>query len=452
MAARADAAASAAAVLGRSPPWDREAERAVLGAVFLDASVLDEVTENLKPQDFYLAAHRQIFEAMLALSAERRAIDQVTVPAQMRALGEIDEVEARTYVSSLDTGLASAANARHYADIVRSLSLRRAVREAALKIVELSLDEGVSVEKMRDGAEQLLFQATQETTAKDLVPIGELLRDTLKSLEELMRSPSGVTGLATGLVDLDRRTTGFHAGELIIVAARPGMGKTTLAVNFAVHAAVRQGQPVAVFSLEMPEQQLVLRILASEAMVDAQRLRTGEFSHQDWQRIDDQAAKLYQTRLFLDGSSSLTASQIAAKSRRLKHRVGKLSLIVVDYLQLMEAPAMGRDSSRAEDVASMSRSLKQLAKELEVPVVALAQLSRDVEKRRRGGRCSRTCGSRGPSSRTPISCSSFIVRKGTGLEDRPTELIIGKQRSGPVGTVEVLFQKEFSRFVNLDRN
>jgi replicative DNA helicase len=450
MAARADAAASAASVLGRSPPWDREAERAVLGAVFLDVSVLDEVTEHLKPKDFFLPAHRQIFEAMLALSAERRAIDQVTVPAQMRALGEIDEVEARTYVSSLDTGLASAANARHYADIVVSLSLRRAVREAALKIVELSHDEAVSVEKMRDGAEQLLFEATQETTAKDLVPIGELLRDTLKTLEELMRSPSGVTGLATGLVDLDRRTTGLHAGELIIVAARPGMGKTTLAVNFAVHAAVRQGQPVAVFSLEMPEQQLVLRILASEAMVDAQRLRTGEFSHQDWQRIDDQAAKLYQTRLFLDGSSSLTASQIAAKARRLKHRIGKLSLIVVDYLQLMEAPAMGRESSRAEDVASMSRSLKQLAKELEVPVVALAQLSRDVEKKQRRPLLSdlRESGAIEQDADLVI----FIHREeGDGLEDRPTELIIGKQRSGPVGTVEVLFQKEFSRFVNLDR-
>jgi len=450
MAARAEAAASASAVLGRSPPWDREAERAVLGAVFLDVSVLDEVTELLKPQDFYLPAHRQIFEAMLALSAERRAIDQVTVPAQMRALGEIDEVEARTYISALDTGLASAANAKHYADIVRTFSLRRAVREAALKIVELSHDEGVPVEKMRDGAEQLLFQATQETTAKDLVPIGELLKDTLKNLEELMRSPSGVTGLATGLVDLDRRTTGLHAGELVIVAARPGMGKTTLAVNFAVHAAVRQGQPVAIFSLEMPEQQLVLRILASEAMVDAQRLRTGEFSHQDWQRIDDQAAKLYQTRLFLDGSSSLTASQIAAKSRRLKHRVGKLSLIVVDYLQLMEAPAMGRESSRAEDVASMSRSLKQLAKELEVPVVALAQLSRDVEKKQRRPLLSdlRESGAIEQDADLVI----FIHREeGDGLEDRPTELIIGKQRSGPVGTVEVLFQKEFSRFVNLDR-
>jgi replicative DNA helicase len=450
MAARAEAAASAAAVLGRSPPWDREAERAVLGAVFLDVTVLDEVTELLKPQDFFLPAHRQIFEAMLALSAERRAIDQVTVPAQMRALGEIDEVEARTYVSALDTGLASAANARHYAEIVRSLSLRRAVREAALKIVELSHDEAVSVEKMRDGAEQLLFQATQETTAKDLVPIGELLRDTLKNLEELMRSPSGVTGLATGLVDLDRRTTGLHAGELVIVAARPGMGKTTLAVNFAVHAAVRQGHPVAVFSLEMPEQQLVLRILAAEAGVDAQRLRTGEFSHQDWQRIDDQAAKLYQTRLFLDGSSSLTASQIAAKARRLKHRVGKLSLIVVDYLQLMEAPAMGRESSRAEDVAGMSRSLKQLAKELEVPVVALAQLSRDVEKKQRRPLLSdlRESGAIEQDADLVI----FIHREeGDGLEDRPTELIIGKQRSGPVGTVEVLFQKEFSRFVNLDR-
>ena len=212
-----------------------------------------------------------------------------------------------------------------------------------------------------------------------------MLRETLRQLEELMKAPNRISGLATGLVDLDRRTTGLHPGELIIVAARPGMGKTTLAINFAVHAAVRGGHPVAAsaFSLEMPEHQLVQRILASEAQVDAQKLRTGEFTEYDWQRIDDQAARLYQTRLYLDGSSSLNASQIASKSRRLKHRLGKLGLIVVDYLQLMEAPRLGRESSRAEDVATMSRSLKQLAKELALPVVALAQLSRDVEKKGR---------------------------------------------------------------------
>ena len=438
-------------VLGKSPPWDREAERAVLGAILLDPEVLDEVNQIVQPTDFHLGLHRQLFEAMLQLSADRRPMDAVTIPAQLRVFAEVDEVEVRTYVAGLDSGLASSANAKHYGQIVRGLSLRRSIREAAIKVAELAHDESLTVEKLRDGAEQLLFQATQDTTSRDLTSIGELLRDTLKELETLMKSPSGVTGLATGLLDLDRRTTGLHPGELIIVAGRPGMGKTTLAVNFAVHAAVRQGQPVAIFSLEMPENQLVQRILASEAQVDAQKLRTGEFSQSDWHRIDEQAARLYQTRLYLDGSSSLTASQIASKSRRLKHRLGKLSLIVVDYLQLMEAPSMGRDSSRAEDVATMSRSLKQLAKELSLPVVALAQLSRDVEKKARKPILSdlRESG----AIEQDADLVLFIHRdEGEGNEDKPTELIIGKQRSGPVGTVEVLFQKEYSRFVNLDRH
>ncbi len=365
-------------------PWDRDAERAVLGAVLLDPAVLDDVVAILSAKDFHSTLHQQAFEALLALWAEGKSLDSITLPARMRELAAVDEVEARTYVSSLDVGLASTANARHYAEIVRKLSLRRAIQGAALQILELTQDDTIPIESLAAGAEQTLFAATQKSSGKDLVQIGELLKDTMKSLEVLMQSPSGVTGLETGLVDLDRKTTGLHGGELVIVAGRPAMGKTTLALNFAVHAAVRKNEIVAVFSLEMPEQQLVQRILASEAGVDSQKLRTGEFSTYDWQKIDEQCARLYKTQLFLDGSSVLTASQIASKARRLKSRTGgKLGLIVVDYLQLMEAPATRGNGSRAEDVAMMSRALKQLAKELSVPVVALAQLSRDVEKKAR---------------------------------------------------------------------
>ncbi len=437
---------------GARVPWDRDAERAVLGAVLLDPVVLDDVVEVLSAKDFHLTLHQQAFEAMLALWAEAKVVDAVTIPARMRELAAVDEVEARTYVSGLDTGLASTPNARHYAEIVRKLSLRRAIQAAAQEILELTRDDTVPIEGLAAAAEQILFAATQKSSGKDLVPIGELLKDTVKSLEILMQSPSGVTGLETGLVDLDRKTTGLHGGELIIVAGRPAMGKTTLALNFAVHAAVREEAVVAVFSLEMPEQQLVQRILASEAGVDAQKLRTGEFSTYDWQKIDEQCAKLYRTRLFLDGSSVLTASQIASKARRLKSRMkGDLGLVVVDYLQLMEAPAMRSNSSRAEDVAVMSRALKQLAKELNVPVVALAQLSRDVEKKARKPMLSdlRESGAIEQDADVVI----FIHRdEGEGLDirDQPTELIIGKQRSGPVGTVPVLFQKEVNRFVNLD--
>ncbi|HUB06151.1 MAG TPA: replicative DNA helicase [Myxococcales bacterium] len=433
-------------------PWDRDAERAVLGAVLLDPAVLDDVIEVLGAKDFHLGLHQQAFEAMLALWAEGKVVDAVTIPARMRELAAVDEVEARTYVSGLDSGLASTPNARHYAEIVRKLSLRRSIQAAAQEILELTRDDTVPVEGLAAAAEQILFAATQKSSGKDLVQIGELLKDTVKSLEILMQSPSGVTGLETGLVDLDRKTTGLHGGELIIVAGRPAMGKTTLALNFAVHAAARKSEVVAVFSLEMPEQQLVQRILASEAGVDSQKLRTGEFSTYDWQKIDEQCAKLYKTHLFLDGSSVLTASQIASKARRLKSRMqGKLGLIVVDYLQLMEAPAMRSNSSRAEDVAVMSRALKQLAKELSVPVVALAQLSRDVEKKARKPMLSDLRESGAIEQDADVVL--FLHRdetEGLDMRDQPTEIIIGKQRSGPVGVIPVLFQKEVNRFVNLD--
>ncbi len=448
---RSGSAAGGSGGAGRAP-WDREAERAVLGAVLLDARVLDEIAQLISAKDFYLELHRLAFEAMQALWAEGKVVDQVTVPARMRELSAVDEVEARTYVSGLDSGLASTPNAGHYSEIVRKHSLRRGIQDAAKKILELSDDETQSVERLSDASEQLLFGATQQSSGKDLVPIGELLKETVKGLEVLMQSPSGVTGLETGLVDLDRKTTGLHGGELIIVAGRPAMGKTTLALNFAVHAALRKEQVVAVFSLEMPEHQLVQRILASEAGVDSQKLRTGEFSTYDWQKIDEQCVKLYKTQLFLDGSSVLTASQIASKSRRLKARTqGKLGLIVIDYLQLMDAPSSRANGSRAEDVATMSRSLKQLAKELSVPVIALAQLSRDVEKKARKPMLSDLRESGAIEQDADVVL--FIHRDETeGFNDaaQTTEIIIGKQRSGPVGTIPVLFQKEFNRFVNLD--
>ncbi|MHB8417130.1 MAG: replicative DNA helicase [Myxococcales bacterium] len=437
---------------GAKAPWDRDAERAVLGAVLLDPGVLDEITELVQAADFHLGLHQRAFEAMLLLRAEGKVIDAVTLPARMRELAAIDEVEVRTYVSGLDAGFASTPNARHYAEIVRKLSLRRAIQSAAIEILGLTRDDTVPIEGLAAAAEQILFAATQKSSGKDLVPIGKLLEETVKSLEILMQSPSGVTGLETGLVDLDRKTTGLHEGELVIVAGRPAMGKTTLALNFAVHAAVRKGAVVAVFSLEMPEQQLVQRILASEAGVDSQKLRTGEFSTYDWQKIDEQCAKLYKTQLFLDGSSVLTASQIASKARRLKSRLqGKLGLIVVDYLQLMEAPATRGNGSRAEDVAQMSRALKQLAKELSVPVVALAQLSRDVEKKARKPMLSDLRESGAIEQDADVVL--FLHRdeaEGLDMKDQPTEIIIGKQRSGPVGTIPVLFQKEVNRFVNLD--
>ncbi len=435
-------------------PWDREAERAVLGAVLIDNEVFDDLSSLLQPRDFFQPLHRQIFEAMAALRTDGEAIDHLTIPARMRRMQEsLDEVAVRTYVVALDTGLATSANASHWAQIVRREARRRRIREAAGEILELSKDATAEIEALSAGAEQALFRATQETNGRDLRSLKEILPEVVRSLEELMKAPSGVTGISTGLVDLDHKTTGLHGGELVIVAGRPGMGKTTLALNFAVHAAVRENRVVAVFSLEMPEVQLVQRILASEALVDAQKLRTGELNQYDWNKLMEQSTRLFRTNLFLDGSPVLTATQIASKSRRLKSRMkGQLGLIVVDYLQLMEAPAMRRESSRAEDVAIMSRALKQLAKELDVPVVALAQLSRDVEKKGRKPMLSDLRESGAIEQDADVVL--FIHRDESEQldgQEKPTELILGKQRSGPVGTVEVFFQREFNRFVNLER-
>ncbi|MHB1846675.1 MAG: replicative DNA helicase [Deltaproteobacteria bacterium] len=436
-------------------PWDREAERAVLGAVLLDNDVFDDISSLLKAQDFYQPQHRQIFEAMVALRADGEAMDHLTVPARMRRLQEsLDEVNVRTYVLGLDSGLATSANAAHWARIVRRESRRRSIREAAGKILELAKDPTTEIEALSAGAEQTLFEATQQTVGQDLRSMKDILPEVVRSLEELMKAPSGVTGISTGLVDLDRKTTGLHGGELVIVAGRPGMGKTTLALNMAVHAAVRENRVVAIFSLEMPEVQLVQRILASEALVDAQKLRTGDINQYDWNKLMEQSTRLFKTNLFLDGSPVLTATQIGSKSRKLKSRLkGALDLIVVDYLQLMEAPAMRRESSRAEDVALMSRALKQLAKELNLPVVALAQLSRDVEKKGRKPMLSdlRESGAIEQDADVVLFIHRDETEQVDGGPERPTELILGKQRSGPVGTVEVLFQREFNRFVNLDR-
>jgi replicative DNA helicase len=432
--------------------WDRDAERAVLGAILLDVQVIDEVEAVLQPADLFLELHQQIFEAMRALRAEGKGIDAITVPARMKELRGIDEVEARTCVSGLDIGLASPATAIHYAEIVQKHALRRQIRAVGERTTKLADDPLVAVEALIEEVERLIFAATQRTRGRELIKLGELLKVAHREISTLVGRPSqAVTGLATGITGLDELTTGLHPGQLIVVAGRPGTGKTTLAMNFAVHAALQGKATVAVFSLEMPERELVRRILASESGVGSESMRRGDISAYHWQQIDEHCARLYPTPLFIDDSSPLTVSQLASKARRLKSRE-RLGLIVVDYLQLLDAPTLRREGSRAEEVATISRALKQLAKELAVPVVAAAQLSREVEK-----------------SSTPRRPVLSDLRESGGIEQDADvvlflhnpkareisepcpeiEVVIGKQRNGPTGEVLVLFQKELNRFVNL---
>jgi replicative DNA helicase len=440
----------------QSPAWDREAERAVLGAVLLDVPVIDEVDTLLDPQDFFLELHRQIYETMRVLRAEGSVIDSVTVPARMRELEGVDEIDARTYVAGLDTGLASSPNATHYADIVRRHALRRAIRKAGERTIELADDRTLPIEGVTEAVERAIFMATQRASGRDLVKLGELLKTAHREIESLIGRPSqSVTGLASGIVELDALTTGFHPGQLIIVAGRPGTGKTTLAMNFAVHAAAQRGAVAAVFSLEMPDHELVRRVLASESGVSAELMRKGNISGYHWKQIDEHCARLYPMRLFIDDSSPLTASQIASKARRLKGREGELGVIVVDYLQLLDAPSLRREGSRAEEVAMMSRSLKQLAKELRVPVIAAAQLSRDVEKSSKPRRPMlsdlRESGGIEQDADVVLFLHNPNPSDASSGQNPEIEIVVGKQRNGPTGEVRVLFQRDVNRFVNVER-
>jgi replicative DNA helicase len=441
---------------GAHPSWDRDAERAVLGAILLDVQVIDEVEVVLEPTDLFLELHQQIFEAMRALRSEGKGIDAITVPARMKELRGVDEVEARTYVAGLDIGLASPATATHYAEIVWKHALRRQIRAAGMRTTELADDATLPIERVTEAVEQLVFAATQRTRGRDLVKLAELLKVAYREIGALVGRPAqSVTGLATGITGLDELTTGLHPGQLIVVAGRPGTGKTTLAMNFAVYAATRRNAVVAVFSLEMPEQELVRRLLASESGVGSENMRRGNISTYHWKQIDEHCARLVPAPLFIDDSSPLSVSQLASKARRLKSREGALGLIVVDYLQLLDAASLRREGSRAEEVSVISRSLKQLAKELQVPVVAAAQLSREVEKspgkKPRRPRLSdlRESGGIEQDADVVLFLHNPKAREETHERYPEIEIVIGKQRNGPTGEILVLFQKDLNRFVNL---
>jgi replicative DNA helicase len=439
---------------------DVAAERAVLGAVLMDNTVLANVLEIISPEDFSIQAHADILLAMRALDGRQDRIDPLTLAEQLKTMGQLALVGGPTYLSQLDQTVPFAQNASEYARIIKDQSTRRSLAQAGRRIQDLASQETGEVAELLDEAERQVFVIAEKRRTGDLRPMPELVDEALVLLDTMKRSGSGVTGLHTGFVDLDNQLTGLHGGELIILAARPGVGKTSLAMNIAIHAAAADEKAVAVFSLEMPSAQLVTRMLATEARVDMRKLRGGRLTPNDEEKIAEAASRLHALKLFIDDSGGLSSFDLRAKARRLKQKHPDLGLIVLDYLQLMHQK--GKVESRQLEVAEISRALKQLAKELDLPILALSQLNRKVEERR-GGKPMLSDLRESGAIEQDADVVMFIHREDEdeeggggppagGRTSTPVELIVAKQRNGPIGSIDLMFLSEYTRFESRSRD
>lgn len=435
----------------KAPPHNLMAERSVLGALLLGGRHYDAVAERLIAEDFYRREHRDIWEAAAELGKRGQAIDPVTIAEALEGKGRLETCGGLPYLVELSQQTPAAVNAVAYADIVREHAVRRSLINAATDIIEkVHAREHDETKDLLDFAEQQVFHIADRRSASDNK--GVRLIDVLPAAVEeirLVAESKGVAGLATGITRFDEMTTGLRPGDLVVVAGRPAMGKTSLAMNWAEHAALHAKVTVAVFSLEMPAQQLAMRLIASHGRINQQALRTGELSKEDWARINSAAHTLRDAKIVIDDSGSLSPQDLRNKARRIKREHG-LGLILVDYLQLMEVP--GSKENRTNDIAQISRSMKTLAKELEVPVIALSQLNRGVEQRdNKRPRMADLRESGGIEQDADLI--TFIYRDEVYNEDSPdkgtAELIIAKQRNGPIGTVRTSFLGHLTRFENL---
>jgi len=445
---------------GRKVHEDLAAERAVLGAVLADNSLIAAVGEVVHADDFSSPAHAQIFAAMIRLDGQQKQVDHLTLAEELKVLGQLVAVGGPAYLMRLDQVVPLASNAVQYANIVKDQALRRRLANVGREIQDLASQETGELEVLLDEAERKVFLLAEKKREGDLRPVSELMEQTLDLLDKMKTAATGVTGLSTGYIDLDNQLTGLHAGELIILAARPGIGKTSFAMNIAVHAALKENKAVGIFSLEMPADQLLMRLLASTARVDMKKLRGGRLSQHDEEKFQEMAGALYNAPIYIDDSGGLSPFDLRAKARRVKQKDPRLSLIIIDYLQLMHQK--GKVESRQLEVAEISRALKQLAKELEVPIIALSQLSRKVEERK-GGKPMLSDLRESGSIEQDADVVMFIHREETeeGGEAPPqtpsntvipVELIVAKQRNGPIGSIDLVFLAEYTRFESRSRS
>ena len=433
------------------PPQHIEAEESIISAILIDNNMLLDVIEILAPADFYRTAHQKIYTAIIDLFDKTEPIDLVTLTNRLKEKGQLEEIGGASYLSRLVDTVPLAVNAPHYAKIVHDKASLRRLIEKANAIVKRCFKEEGKADEVIDFAESAIFEITENKSQQAFYPISKIIPGNIDSLEELQGNRSLVTGVPTGFSQLDNLTSGFQNSDLIILAARPSMGKTALALNIARHAAVDAGIPVAIFSLEMSKEQLSLRMLCSEARMDSSRLRGGFISMEDWGRLTDAASVLTQSPIFIDDSASLTAMDIRAKARRLKMDKN-IGLIVIDYLQLMQ----GRAGAERRDleISEISRSLKALAKELQLPVLALSQLNRMLEQRTdKRPRLSDLRESGALEQDADVVAFIYRDEVYNKEEDNPSrgiaEILLSKQRNGPTGDVSLAFLNAYTRFENL---
>jgi replicative DNA helicase len=441
--------------MDRTLPHNLEAEKCVLGAILINNHAFNQAAEVIDAQDFFRDAHKRIFDKMVTLTDRREPVDFVTLKDELSRANELEEVGGPAYISSLTDGVPRSANVEYYAKIVKEKSTLRRLIQSANDVLGRAYDAEENADDLLDEAEKSIFQIAEHRLRTGFVHVGELAAGGYQLIEQLQAHRGLVTGVPSGFADLDALTSGFQKSDLVIVAARPSMGKTSFVLNIALHCGAEAGKTVGIFSLEMAKEQLFMRMLTSEARVDAHRFRGGYLGEQDYARLVDAFGRLHDAKVFIDDTPSLGILEMRAKARRLKLEHG-LDMLVIDYLQLMQG--RGRFENRQQELASISRALKILAKGLEVPILALSQLSRAPEAR--GDHRPQLSDLRESGAlEQDADVVLFIFREemySNDGEPKPemegiAEILIGKQRNGPTGTVRLAFLKQFTRFENLAR-
>lgn len=443
--------------LDRTPPHSIEAEQSVLGSIFLDPETVVNVLEYLEPKDFYRKNHQIIFDAVMTLFNRNEAIDVVTVTNELENKDQLENVGGLDYLGEIASFVPTAANVEYYSKIVEEKSILRNLIKSATDIVKQGYDEDDQLAVILDSAEQSILQVSERRNRSGFIRISDVVNESLKNIELLSQQSGDVTGIPTGYIALDKMTAGLQPEELIILAARPAVGKTAFALNIAQNVATKADQVVAIFSLEMGAESLVNRMLCAEGNIDAGNLRTGQMSEDEWSNLIMAMATLGQSRIFIDDTPGIRIAEIRAKARRLKQEQGEIGLIVIDYLQLIEG---NNRESRQQEVSEISRQLKKLAKELKVPVIALSQLSRGVEQRQDKRPVLSDIRESGSIEQDAdivafLYRDDYYEREGSEENDEPefenniVEVIIEKNRSGARGTVKLLFKKEFNKFSSM---
>lgn len=439
--------------LGKIPPNDIEAEQAVLGSMLTDKDAVVSAIEILKPEDFYREDNKAIYGAILNLYNRAEPVDIITLKAELVSIGKFDVIGGLEYLATLPDMAPTSANIDKYIKIVEEKSMLRNLIQTANQIISLGYDPTQEVEGIMDEAEKKIFNVMQKRNQKGYTPIKEVLVDTFEQLEKLYNQKQHITGVPTGFSDLDYKTAGLHESDLILIAARPAMGKTAFALNLATNAAVRAKVPVAIFSLEMSKEQLVNRVLCSEAMVDSNKVRTGKVDDEDWVKLAGALGPLSESSIYIDDTPGISIMEIRAKCRKLKLEKN-IGLVVIDYLQLVTGSNAKKGGSREQEISEISRSLKILAKEINVPVIALSQLSRAAEQR--------------PDHRPMLSdlresgaieqdadIVMFLYRDDyynpESEKKNIAEVIIAKHRAGSTGTVELLWLGNYTKFANIEK-